>query len=103
MDQGQADIILTPELMSAQIFREKFVNLKAGLKYTFKVSSDTWLGDYYGQMKICQFCNTIMYNGNISNENVLLMFIHVIEMRLMQHLTVLYTYLFWTNFINKPF
>lgn len=38
MDQGQADIILTPELMSAQIFREKFVNLKAGLKYTFKVN-----------------------------------------------------------------
>ena len=103
MDQGQADITLTPELMSAQIFREKFVNLKAGLKYMFKVSSDTWLGDYYGQMKICQFCYTIMYNGNISNENVLLMFIHVIEMRLMQHLTVLYTYLFWTKFINKPF
>ena len=41
MDQGQEDINLTPELMSAQVFREKFVNLKAGLKYTFKVSSDT--------------------------------------------------------------
>ena len=99
MDQGQEDIFLTPELMSAQIFREKFVNLKAGLKYTFKVSSDTWLGDYYGQINICQLCYTIIYNGNIPNEYVH-MFIHVVEMKFMQHLTVMYTYLFWTF---KPF
>lgn len=38
MDQGQADITVTPELLSAQTFRQKFVDLKAGLKYTFRVS-----------------------------------------------------------------
>lgn len=38
MDQGQADITVTPELLSTQTFRQKFVDLKAGLKYTFRVS-----------------------------------------------------------------
>ncbi|XP_061167523.1 tyrosine-protein phosphatase 10D-like [Saccostrea echinata] len=41
MDQGEKDIGVTTELMAAQLIREKFTDLKAGLKYTFKVSART--------------------------------------------------------------
>lgn len=65
MDQGQADIILTPELMSAQIFREKFVNLKAGLKYTFKVSSDTIMVKYKFASSVTQLYTMETYQMNM--------------------------------------
>ncbi|XP_048769835.1 tyrosine-protein phosphatase 10D-like isoform X2 [Ostrea edulis] len=41
MDQGQMDITVTSELIIAQTIRRKFTSLKAGLKYTFKVSAST--------------------------------------------------------------